>query len=197
VVIAVAVLSAASLARRDLSVIENSLSYYAIGPWWFLQTTAFVAIGVASAALGMALLGLPLVSPWMRVAATALILSGIASIGLVVYPMDATGPATFMGDAHQTAGTIGGVAQLVAALAFVLGIREDPAWALLVVPAALAFTVALAGAILTQLEIWWPELAIPMGAAMRLVVIPLVILWGAVSWRLRNAEASTRSTAAM
>jgi hypothetical protein len=189
--VAIVVLVAASVARRDLSVIENSMSYYAIGPWWFLQATAFLVIGLASAALGLALLPANYPSSLLFLTAIALIVSGVASIGLVVYPMDAPGPSTFIGDAHQTAGTIGGVAQLVAALAFVLAIRREQTWRPLVVPGVAAFALAATGAILTQMEIWWPELEIPLGAAMRLVVLPLLILWAAVALRLRNTTAFT------
>ena len=184
------VLVAASLARRDLNVIENSLSYYAIGPWWFLQTAAFLAIGGASAALGVALRCSGITSRWLRVVVSALLVSAVASIGMVTFPMGVPGPATFLGDTHQTAGTIGGVAQLVAALAFVVAIRNDRNWQPLVVLASIAFGLAFVGAVLTQMEIWWPHLGIPMGAAMRLVVIPLVVLWGFVALRLRGVSRS-------
>jgi hypothetical protein len=100
--------------------------------------------------------------------------------------MDAPGPATFLGDAHQTAGTIGGVAQLAAALAFTIAVRADPVWRGLFIPALAMVLLALLGAILSQIEIWWPHLAIPMGATMRLLVVPLTILWGLVALRLRS-----------
>jgi hypothetical protein len=196
VVGAVLILVAASLARRDLNVVENSLSYYAIGDWWYLQTAAFLAIGGASAALGVALLSSGIPSRWLTVTVVALIGSGVASVGMVAFPMGGPGPATFVGDAHQTAGTIGGVAQLVAALAFVLAIRTDRVWEPLVGPARIAFAVALLGAVLTQMEIWWPHLGIPMGAAMRMVVVPLIVLWGLTALRLRGIARPTRFAAA-
>ena len=196
VVAAVVVLLAASFARRDLNVIDNSLSYYAIGPWWFLQTAAFLAIGGASAAVAIALRASGIASRWRPVAIAALLVSAVASVGLMAFPMGGPGPATFLGDMHQTAGTVGGVAQLVAALAFVLAIREERDWQPLVLPASIAFALALLGAVLTQMEIWWPHLGIPMGAAMRLVVVPLVVLWGLVALRLRGAARPTRWSAA-
>jgi hypothetical protein len=100
--------------------------------------------------------------------------------------MDAPGPSTILGDAHQTAGTIGGVAQLAAALAFTIAVRADSAWGALFVPALAMFLLALVGALLSQVAIWWPHLGIPMGATMRLLVIPLVALWGLVALRLRQ-----------
>jgi hypothetical protein len=65
--------------------------------------------------------------------------------------------------------------------------------------AGLAFVVAVVGAILSQAAIWWPERGIPMGAMMRLLAIPLVLLWGVVALRLRQRCVRTvsRSAAAM
>ena len=93
---------------------------------------------------------------------------------------------TILGDAHQTAGTIGGVAQLAAALAFTVASRTDPPWGGLFRTALAMFLLALVGAILSQVSIWWPHLGIPMGATMRLLVVPLVVLWGLVALRLRQ-----------
>jgi hypothetical protein len=121
-------------------------------------------------------------SVWLIV--LLLVISGVAGLGLVWYPMDAPGPATFLGDAHQTTGTIGGVAQLAAALTFTIAIHADPAWNRLFKTAATLYLLALTGAILSQVAIWWPDLGIPMGATMRLLVIPLVVLWGLVALRL-------------
>lgn len=198
VVFTLIVFIAAPLARPDLDLLQKALSYYAIGPWGALQAAAFVAMGLASIALGSAFFWSGASSVWLRVAASMLIVGGLGSLGLVVYPMGAPGPATILGDAHQTAGTIGGVAQLAAALAFVMAIRADPRWRGEVTPATIAFVVALVGAILTQAAIWWPELGIPMGAVMRLAVVPLVVLWGFVALRLRRRclRPATRSAAA-
>jgi hypothetical protein len=180
------VLVAAPLARPDLDLLERALSYYAIGPWGVLQAAAFIAMGIASIALGIAVLKAGSPSPWMRAAVPMLIVGGLGSLGLVVYPMGEPSWATFIGDAHQTAGTIGGAAQLVAALAFILAIHDDPTWRDRVWPYTVAFAVAVIGAVLTQVAIWWPELGIPMGAVMRLAVVPLVVLWGLVALRLRH-----------
>ena len=180
------VLISAPILRPDLDLLDKSLSYYAIGPWGTLQAAAFVALGVASATLAFALLGLRLSAFWIRSSAVLLVISGLASLGLVIYPMGAPGPETVLGDAHQTAGTIGGVAQLAAALASALAIRSDPRWGVLLPPTLLAFSIALLAALCTQAAIWWPQLGIPMGATMRLLVVPLVLLWGLVALRLRR-----------
>jgi hypothetical protein len=178
-VINLVVLIVTPVLRPDLNLLDKSLSYYAVGPWGALQAVAFVALGIASAALGMALLGARISSQWV-------VISGVASLALVWYPMGAPGPATLLGDTHQTAGTVGGVAQLAAALAFTIAIRADAAWSGLFRTALAMFLLAVTGAILSQVAIWWPHLGIPMGATMRLLVIPLVVLWGIVALRLRR-----------
>jgi hypothetical protein len=186
VVINLVVLVVTPVLRPDLNLLEKSLSYYAVGPWGAIQAAAFVALGISSVALSMALLGARIPSPWLWLIVLLLIISGIASLGLVWYPMGAPGPATLLGDAHQTAGTVGGVAQLAAALAFSIAVRADPAWSGLFITALVMFILALVGAVLSQVAIWWPHLGIPMGATMRLLVIPLVALWGLVALRLRR-----------
>jgi hypothetical protein len=185
-VVNLVVLVVTPVLRPDLNLLEKSLSYYAIGPWGVVQAVAFVALGIASVALGVALLGQSITSPWIWPIVVLLVISGVASLALVRYPMDAPGPATILGDAHQTAGTIGGVAQLAAALAFTIAVRADPVWGSLFRVALAMFLLAVTGAIFSQISIWWPHLGIPMGATMRLLVVPLVILWGIVALRLRR-----------
>ncbi len=186
VVINLVVLVAAPVLRPDLNLLEKSLSYYAVGPWGVIQAVAFGALGISSVALALALRGASLPPRWEWPIVLLLVISGLSGLGLVWYPMDAPGPATILGDAHQTVGTIGGVAQLAAALAFTIAIRADPTWGSLFVPALAMFLLAVLGAILSQIEIWWPQLGIPMGATMRILVVPLTVLWGLVALRLRR-----------
>ena len=186
VVVNLVVLAAMPVLRPDLNLLQKSLSYYAVGPWGVLQAVAFGALGISSIALGVALCHAGLASKGLWPIVLLLTVSGAAGLGLVWYPIDAPGPATILGDAHQTAGTVGGVAQLAAALAFTIAARADPAWRGVFITALAMFLLALAGAILSQAAIWWPHLGIPMGATMRLFIIPLVALWGVVSLRLRR-----------
>ena len=184
VLINLVVLVAAPVLRPDLDLLQKSLSFYAVGPWGVLQTIAFGALGISSIGLGLALRGAGLATWWPGLIAVLLTVSGVASLGLVWYPVGAPGPATLLGDAHQTAGTVGGIAQLAAALAFAVAIRADPTWSGLFTFALAMFLLAVTGAMLSQLAIWSPHLGIPMGATMRLLAIPLLALWGLVSLRL-------------
>jgi hypothetical protein len=192
------VLVAAPLARPDLDLFQKALSYYAIGPWGVLQAAAFIALAIASIALAAALVWGGAPTLWMCITALMLVVGGLGGLGLVIYPMGEPAPSTMLGDAHQTAGTIGGVAQLAATLAFIVAVRADPRWRSSVAPATIAFAIALLGAVLTQAAIWWPQLGIPMGVVMRLAVVPLVVLWGfvALSLRQRCRRFATRSASA-
>jgi len=174
------------LIRPDLNPWRDSLSYYAVGPSSWLQSVAFVAMGAATIALGLGLKRSPVQPRWRSLSSAMLVVSGVCSVGLFVFPMGAPGPRTFIGDLHQTAGTIGGVAQLIAALAFAVAVRHSRHWSSLLTPAVVALLLAATGALLTQIAIWHPDRGIPMGATMRLVVIPLILFWGAVAIKLRE-----------
>jgi hypothetical protein len=192
----VGILFLAPFARPDLDIWHRSLSYYAVGPWAIVQNAAFVSMGLASLALGVALLWPPPGNIWQRASGLALLVGGLSSIGLVVFPIDATGPSTFLGDTHQTAGTIGGVALLVATLAMGMAARTNPSWSRLRVPALIALILSVTGAVATQASIWWVDLGIPRGLTMRLVVAPLVIFWSLVAQQIRRSnEGSTRTGA--
>jgi hypothetical protein len=186
VVVNLVVLVVGPVLRPDLNLLEKSLSYYAVGPWGVLQAAAFGALGISSIAVSVALRATGIRSRWGWLTILLLTVSSIACLGLIWYPVDAPGPATILGDAHQTAGTIGGVAQLVAALAFTIAVRTDPEWGTLFLGALAMSLLALLGAILSQVSIWWPDLGIPMGATMRLLVVPLIVLWGTVALGLRR-----------
>src|SRR5215211_3625973 len=143
VVVNLVVLTAMPVLRPDLNLLQKSLSYYAVGPWGVLQAVAFGALGISSVALGLALRRADLKSWWLWPIVLMLTVSGVASLGLVWYPIGAPGPMTILGDAHQTAGTVGGVTQLAAALAFAIAVRADSVWGALFVPALAVFLLAL------------------------------------------------------
>jgi hypothetical protein len=172
------------LIRPDIDPLADSLSYYAVGPWALVQTGAFAAIGIGSMALAIALSRADMPLGWRSLCSLLLGIAGVASLGLIWFPMGIPMPATFIGDMHQTAGTIAGVAQLAAALVVIKIARICAQWRPSLALAAIVFALSLAGAILSQLSIWWPNLGIPMGATMRLAVLPLLVLWAFIAWRI-------------
>jgi len=183
----IVVLVLAPIVRPDLDVLQRSLSYYAVGPWAIVQNLAFASMGLASLALGIALFQEPR-SKCQIAGSVALFVGGLSSIALVIFPIDAAGPSTFLGDTHQTAGTIGGVAQLVATLTMAIAASTDPRWQNLKLPAVFALVLSLAGAIATQVSIWWTDIGIPRGITMRLVVAPLVLFWWLVAIQLLRKD---------
>jgi hypothetical protein len=177
-----AVLLITPLVRPDIDILADSLSFYAVGPWALVQTGAFAAMAIASLSLAFSVSREATPAVWRTLCAALLAIAGISTFGLIWFPMGGPMPSTFIGDMHQTAGTIAGVAQLAAALAFVFIARREPSWRQYLPLATIAFLLSLTGAILSQLSIWWPHLGIPMGATMRLAVVPLLILWFVIAW---------------
>ncbi len=185
--ITIVALLAAPMLRPDLDVLDTSLSYYADGPWGKVQSLAFVAIGVALISLAFALALAVASSPWLALCSTALVTSGLASFGLVLFPMGAPGPHTIIGDAHMSVGFAGAAVQLAGALAFLLAIWALPAWSAYRAVGIAVVAVSLISALASQLAVWRPDLGIPMGGTIRLFVAPLILYWGAVALRLRQA----------
>jgi hypothetical protein len=198
IVVSVLVLLVMPVLRPDLDPLRYAFSYYTVGPWGFVQSVGFAVMGVSSLLLAATIWLTRIAGFWGIVCVALLVVAGLGALGLFAYPMSAAGPATFIGDAHQTMGTIGGVAQLAAALAFTLAVANDVWWRRLYRPALVGFLIAGIAALLTQIAIWRPDLGIPIGLTSRLVVIPLLLLWGLVAWRLRQrcARIATRSAAA-
>lgn len=191
-IIGLLALIAALLVRPDLNLFHDAFSFYAIGPWAAVQIGAFAALGIASLGLSVAFLTAGKPHYWQAPSALFLALSGVCAFALIWFPMGIPSLQTFIGDMHQTVGTIGGVTQLAAVLCLIFAMRGDARWHSLRAPAIVAFALSLVGALLTQIAIWRPDLGIPMGAAMRLVVLPLILLWSAVAWRLRQ-DCATRA----
>lgn len=186
VLVNAAVLLAAPFLRPEIGLLDGALSQYAVGPRAVLQNVAFVALGTGSLAIAIALSLTTNASPWLPVGTALLALAAAACGGLAAFPMGGPGPATALGDTHQTAGTLAVGLQLAAMLATALAFRSgDAAWRSLAVPGLLLFAVALGAAGLTQAELLWPALPIPFGVVMRMVVVPVLLWWAIIAIRLR------------
>jgi hypothetical protein len=179
------VLLLSPLLRPEISLLDGGLSEYGIGPWAALQNVGFFALGAGSLAIAAALSLAPIPSPWLPLGTALLALAAAASAGLAVFPMDAPGPATFLGDTHQTAGTLSVGLQLAALLATALAFRSAAGWRPLAARGLLLFSTALAGALLTQAKLLWEALPIPLGVSMRMIVVPVLIWWATVALNLR------------
>ncbi len=172
------------LLRPEISIARGALSQYAVGPWAWVQNLGFVALGVGSLAIACALALAGPASRWLLPTTAALAIGGAATIGLALFPMDAPSAMTVLGDLHQTGGTISVAFHMAAMLGLLLASGSDPEWRSLRPVGAVCWVVALAGALATQAELSFPDLPIPFGVVMRMVVAPVLLWWALVALRL-------------
>ncbi|HET7092679.1 MAG TPA: DUF998 domain-containing protein [Thermomicrobiales bacterium] len=177
-------LVAAPMLRSDVDPIATGLSYYAVGPWSGIAIAAFVALGVACIAIALALVAALRGSRLIALGAWLLGLSGLGCIGLAAFPMGQPGPTTPIGDLHLTAGTLAVTLQLTALVALNAGFAAEPGWRALFRAGWLLGGLAAIGAALQQIAIWRPDLPMPEGVSMRLVLVPLLAWWGVIALRL-------------
>jgi hypothetical protein len=177
------ILLLAPVLRPDVDLLRDGLSHYAVGPWGGLQEAGFVALGIGSAAIGLALI---VRSPPTRPGGILLLIAAMGFLGLAIFPMGQGGPMTPLGDLHLTAGTLGVVFQFASVLALLLwpgacnaaGLSARTGWLLAIVAGLSAAGI--------QLAMWYPELGLPEGLLARLTVLPLLGWWAMVALALRR-----------
>jgi hypothetical protein len=177
------ILLLAPVLRPDVDLLRDGLSHYAVGPWGGLQEAGFVAFGIGSAAIGLALI---VRSPSTRPGGILLLIAAMGFLGLAIFPMGQGGPMTPLGDLHLTAGTLGVVFQFASVLALLLwpgacnaaGLSARTGWLLAIVAGLSAAGI--------QLAIWYPEWGLPEGLLARLTVLPLLSWWAMVALALRR-----------
>ena len=184
----VAALVAMPLLRPDVNLLRASLSHYAVGPFGYVQSLAFVALGAACLALSVAVPRAVSRRPATWVASLLLVVAGVGMVALAAVPMGVPQPHTPLGDVHQTAGTIAVVAQFGALAALLLAVRNGPEWASLRRVGLMAGLVAFVAASFHQLAIWYPTLGVPEGVTIRVVTVVMLWWWAAVA---RSIEAAS------
>jgi hypothetical protein len=132
--------------RPDLSPVSEPTSAYAVGPYSFLMTVAFLSMAVASLALVLAL--------YRRVSRSARSRIGLALLGTwalgvliaMIFPMDVDGaPPTLAGTIHQATGPLTFLA-LTAGMIFISwAFRRDEEWRSFF-PAALGLSLVMLAA---------------------------------------------------
>jgi hypothetical protein len=173
------------LARPDVDPIAEGISAYAHGPYGVAQRAAFVALGIGSLAVSLALAHAAIPSRWIAVGVSLVVLSGVCQVLLAVYPMDAPGQWTQSGEIHWRVGPIASVAMIAAVFALAAAFRRDERWRDLVRPSVVLGGLAAGGAVATRVSQDYPELGLPVGLFMRIFVALLVIWWIVVAARLR------------
>ncbi len=185
-----AVLVLMPILRPDVNPLRDGLSHYAVGPWSGVQSVAFIALGVGSLAIALALWLISGGNRWLRTAAVMLGLASFNIVGLAIFPMGEGGPLTPIGDLHLTAGTFAFAWQFVAVGALLAGLGAWPQGKQLIRLGIALLGIALFGAASVQVAIWRPDLEIPEGLAMRLVIVPLLLWWTLVALAIRFKAAS-------
>jgi hypothetical protein len=115
-----------------LDPVDHQISEYALGPWGWLLTVAFLVVGAGIVALGVALRRS--LTPGPRVWAAWLIAAtGVFFVGVAVFPTDAqladgTTANTFSGQMHTLASTVGPVFLVVGGFVLRGVFARDPRW---------------------------------------------------------------------
>ena len=132
--------------------------------------------------------------PWVcscqtRIAAVMLGLASFNFVGLAVFPMGEGGPMTPIGDLHLTAGTFAIGWQFLSVSALLLGLRAWRHEEHVIRLGIVLLGITLLGAASVQVAIWRPDLQIPEGLAMRVVVVPLLLWWALIARTIRRRAA--------
>jgi hypothetical protein len=113
-------LCALHLLRPELAPARHMISEYAVGPFGWLMTSAFVAAALACFSL---FLGLLRDGPESRIARVAEVLLAVAVVGLLasaIFPMDVHPPHTRSGSIHEASFLVNVSCILLAALLLAL-----------------------------------------------------------------------------
>ena len=163
------------LLRPDVDVLSRVTSEYAVGPYGFLMSSAYVAISVALVALGLGL-GRALSVPARRSAGVVLLF--LAALGVMVasfFPIDvgAPKPVTFSGRMHRFGAIVGFVSMTLSPLLLARSFRRDDSWRDLSWPGVVVGTLGLLGFAAIQIVLLERGLG---GIAQRAVLV-IVVAW--------------------
>ena len=171
------------LVSRSLEPTSRRLSEYALGPYGFLMTTAFVAIGAGLLVVSVALRRSPDRS-WRPIfAAPAVALAGVGMVMSAIFPTDPDPAASGRETMHSVASGLASVALITTAVAWVgLGWRRTVGGWHPSAPAA-AFAVAAA---LIGIASPWLHRSRWTGLSQRTLWVALLGWLFAVLWWLRS-----------
>jgi hypothetical membrane protein len=169
--------------RPDYTPTSHMISDYAVGPYGWIMTTAFLTLSSASL---MLLLGLARSGPRSVAARLGTLVLGIASLGLLVsaiFPTDLDGtPSTRTGDIHTISFLVNVGCSLLSTVLLSLSFGSDPRWRPYRRTALILASLIMLAFILQFLTL---HRGMPYGLTNRLFVA-LAIAWPlATSFRLR------------
>lgn len=170
---------AQSVLRTDRS-FADPMSAYAVGPYGFVQTVAFVVLALGSAAVCAALRSSRQRPPEWRVARG---LIGIWSLGVVlaaVFRIDVDGSTSLAGQVHGAVSGLSFVAILAAMFFFTIAAPQVAEWGSFGRPSAALAGTAAVGFILAGAT----QQSITFGVAQRLFLAAVVVWIVAIGARL-------------
>ena len=173
--------------RSDYDFRARWLSEYAIGPYGWMMSAAFLALAIAEAMLAIGMLWGENSSAWVRIGAAFLGVAAISLALLAVLPTDLDAPGqvgarlrTSAGRWHDQLGALSGYATLGAMGCWAILFRRAPVWRNLVWP-----TVVIAGLMVAN-GVFAP-VVVPRavaGLSQRLGVLLAVAWLGLVGFRV-------------
>ncbi len=109
--------------------VQRTISELAVGPFGFLQTSAFIVLGLSLLALQHALAHHLRHTVLSRVALVLLALCGVASFVAAAFPTNLKGAvATVAGEIHQSVAGLGYAGLIIAIILLSLHFRRDERW---------------------------------------------------------------------
>ena len=126
-----AVLAAFHLLRPDIDPIRRVGSNYAVGPYGFLMTTAFLTLAVSEFALALALYYGMTPASRSRMGMFLLGTAGLAVLVGAIFPTDVTpddSPVTWIGVVHILSAVIGFLALLATMFLMSQRFKKDERW---------------------------------------------------------------------
>ena len=179
--------------RRDYAARSHMISDYGVGPYGWVMSTCFVALGCG---VVMLVLGLWRSGPGSRVARIGTVLLGIAAIGLVVsaiFPTDLPGgPRTRAGEIHTVSFLVNIGSIILGTALLSLSFGSDYRWRTYRRTALMLVSLILIAFILQFLTL---HRGMPYGYTNRLLVITLGGWFFGTSMRLRTIARDSASQA--
>ena len=178
-----AAVTAEELLRPLYDPFQRTISELAVGPFGFLQTSAFVALGLSLLALQHALHRRLRHSPFSHIALVLLGLCGVASFLAAAFPTDVKGAVvTAAGTVHEAVASFGYAGLIVAMILLTLHFRRDPRWRSFFTPSS-SLSVLGVGASIFMGATSNTDLS---GLSQRVMVVPLLMWVVLTSLRVRS-----------
>ena len=177
-----AAVTAEELLRPFYDPVQRTISELAVGPFGFLQTSAFVALGLSLLALQHALYRRLRHTMASSVALALIGLCGLLSFAAAAFPTDLKGAvATAAGTVHELAASIGYAGLIIAMILLSLHFRRDDRWRAFARPSS---GLAVLG-VVTSIVMGATSHTDVSGLSQRLMVVPLLswVVWTALHAR--------------